>query len=243
MASLPQKGMTGENFKSWAVNSINQLIDYLNAMRVRKGTGIEVSETPSGVVISLAKPQNQTPQVASTGGGGTTYGIEATIDGSTASVALVEGGTSSRISLIPTAPVTMTAGANGELIIGSTASGGGIGAPDYSHKIDVLNYANSAGQWKSYNRDVWLLGIVTLFVKNTTTAPQINIDFRDGSTTIWNYILASLTGPISGDGLTVSSPVMLPVAANVSFRLTGGYPPGDNPNLSTEYFITVLATH
>lgn len=123
MASLPQKGTVGENFKAWVVPAVNQLIDYLNAMRVRKGPGIEVNETPSGVIVSLAKPQTQTPQVASTGGGGTTYGIEATIDGSTASVALVSGSTAGPVSVVPEEYITISGGTNNTLFIGTTTSG------------------------------------------------------------------------------------------------------------------------
>ena len=132
MPSLPRKARNGDDFKSYTTSAINKLIDYLHSMRPKDSPDIKVKESASGVMFELANRPKMTPQVASTGGGGTTYGIEATIDGSTASVALVEGGTASSVSIVPTAPITLSIGVGGELIIGSTASGGGFGPPDFS---------------------------------------------------------------------------------------------------------------
>lgn len=158
MPSLPRKARKGDDFKSYTVSAINKLIDYLHAMRPKDGPDIKVHETASGVQFDLAEKPKMTPQVASTGGGGTTYGIEATIDGSTASVALVEGGTASSVSIVPTAPITLSIGAGGELIIGSTASGGsGFGKPNWSNNILHI----SPGTAYSYQYDAWLAGSVS----------------------------------------------------------------------------------
>lgn len=218
------------------VNFINSLVlhgdnQYLAVTHDKNGTTIR----PTTALIDVLNRAG-TPPAA--GGGGSSYGIEATIDGSTASIALVEGGTASSISLIPTAPVTLTARSNGELIIGSTASGGGIGYPNYSSLITTLDYTN-AGSWISYNQDVWLVGIVQLFVSNSTSTAQITLEYQPGG---FQYILGQLTGPISGDGLSVSYPVMLPVKANTSFRFLAGYPPGAYSTISTDFYIKVLAT-
>ena len=118
---------------------------------------------------------------------GTTYGIEATIDGSTASIALVEGGTASSLSLIPTAPVTLTVGANGELIIGSTASGGGFGPPDFS-ATPIEIQGNTPVVAASH---CWLWGDVCLG----------GSDILNGSVTlVLNITGSSVTKELLGDG-------------------------------------------
>ena len=72
MASLPRKGITGDNLKKWVVETVNGLIDYLHSHRVRPGNGIRVDETPSGVVVSLAdRPAPSVVQISGgTSGGG-----------------------------------------------------------------------------------------------------------------------------------------------------------------------------
>ena len=62
MASLPQKSTSGNNLKQWLIRSIEGLIDYLSATRVRPGYGISVEETPSGTVISLKNRPASVPQ-------------------------------------------------------------------------------------------------------------------------------------------------------------------------------------
>lgn len=68
MASLPKKGVKGANLRKWLIDSIEQVIDYLHSTRVRPGEGIMVKETPSGVIVSLAKKSTSTVN-NSTGGG------------------------------------------------------------------------------------------------------------------------------------------------------------------------------
>lgn len=74
MASLPAKGVKGANLRKWLIDSINGLIDYLHASRVRPGDGIMVKETPSGVIVSLAKKATAGAN-NSTGGGGAASGL------------------------------------------------------------------------------------------------------------------------------------------------------------------------
>lgn len=65
------------------------------------------------------------------GGGGGTYGVEAVIDGTTASVNLVPGGSVTSISVVPGTNVSISGGSNGELIFGANVPGGGGGDPSY----------------------------------------------------------------------------------------------------------------
>lgn len=123
MPSLPRKARNGDDFKSYTTSAINKLIDYLHAMRPKDSPEIKVKESASGVMFELANRPKMTPQVASTGGGGTTYGIEATIDGSTASVALVSGSTAGPLSVVPEEYITISGGTNNTLFIGTTTSG------------------------------------------------------------------------------------------------------------------------
>jgi len=74
MPSLPQKAVKGANFKTWAVDSINKLIDYLSSTYIQVGQGLKINRTPSGLVIELAKPAKET-QNNTTGGGGTSSGL------------------------------------------------------------------------------------------------------------------------------------------------------------------------
>lgn len=78
MASLPRKGITGDNLKKWVVDTVNGLIDYLHSHRLRPGYGINIQETPSGVVVSLAKKETSVQNVqitGSTGGGSAVIGF------------------------------------------------------------------------------------------------------------------------------------------------------------------------
>ena len=146
MATLPNKGQVGQNLKGWVVDAVNRLIDYLAASRVRPGPGISVEETPSGVVVSLAKPKPGVPQVAAAGGGGgTSYGLSASVSGSTASFALVPNGSLSAFNLIAGSSVTLSAGTNpNEVVVSSTGgSGGGFSSAVYMNTGVVLLSASS----------------------------------------------------------------------------------------------------
>ena len=77
MASLPRKGVKGENFKVWAVDSINKLIDYLSSPYLQNGKGIAIRRTPSGTIIELEKPSTSVSQSAGGGGGTVESGLVA----------------------------------------------------------------------------------------------------------------------------------------------------------------------
>lgn len=80
MASLPKKGIKGTNFKVWAVETLNALIDYLHGARVKPGYGISVRETPSGTIVELAK--KEAPTINNIAGGGA-YGVTGFLNPST----------------------------------------------------------------------------------------------------------------------------------------------------------------
>lgn len=54
---------SGESFKGRVVETLNEIIDTLDARRIRGGPGVRVCESPSGITISAERP-------ASSGGGG-----------------------------------------------------------------------------------------------------------------------------------------------------------------------------
>ena len=86
---IPTKIQHGDKVISTVYAKINGIIDYLNASRVKPGTGIRVQETPSGTVVSSV-PNSVTPPQLNTGGSGAT-GIQSEVSGGTASVTLVGG--------------------------------------------------------------------------------------------------------------------------------------------------------
>ena len=141
MASLPQKSTSGNNLKQWLIRSIEGLIDYLSATRVRPGYGISVEETPSGTVISLKNRPAAAP-VSLSGGTTSTADIEGgtgiLVTGSTTKTisANIEGGTD----------IEITGGTGGDpLVVSYTGSGGGGGGglcfPDYS----ALSVSSASG--------------------------------------------------------------------------------------------------
>jgi len=118
MPSLPRKARNGDDFKSYTTSAINKLIDYLHSMRPKDSSDIKVKESASGLMFELANRPAKTPQVISVGGGGAS-GLVATVSGNTASVA-VSG--SSPLSIVAGDNISITGGANGEVIIGAGSS-------------------------------------------------------------------------------------------------------------------------
>ena len=73
---IPDKAQHGANFKQWTVDTLNAIIDYLNASRLRNSPDIFVDETPSGTLVKL-NPRAKAPiiQQIIQQGGGTTIGF------------------------------------------------------------------------------------------------------------------------------------------------------------------------
>jgi len=196
------------------------LVRFMNSLLLRgDGRYFAVTHTTEGTTIkptpALIQALERTGGAApAAGGGGTTYGIEATIDGSTASVALVEGGTASSISLVPTAPVTLTAGTDGELIIGATFSGGGFGAPNYADNNQVQV---PFGTVTSVSYDGWIVGYIAYDYTSYGLHYQIEVG-------LLTYVVGY--GWSQDPNFYQFAPVCIPVPANVSFQLNGSG--GDN---------------
>ena len=125
MASLPKKGIKGTNFKAWAVETLNALIDYLHGARVKPGYGISVRETPSGTIVELAKKEAPTINNNIGGGGGVAQNISATVSGNTATVAL--SGSTSSVEVVGGSNVSITGNTNGQVVV--SATGGTAGYP------------------------------------------------------------------------------------------------------------------
>ena len=60
---IPTKIQHGEKVISTVFEKINGIIDYLNASKLRKSSGIDVRETPSGTVLELVQKSVTTPQL------------------------------------------------------------------------------------------------------------------------------------------------------------------------------------
>ena len=208
------------------------LVRFMNSLLLRgDGRYFAVTHTTEGTTIkptpALIQALERSGGAApSAGGSGTTYGIEAVIDGSTASIALVEGGTASSISLIPTAPVILTAGANGELIIGSTASGGGFGPPNYSDNNPI---SVSFGTATTVGYDGWIVGYIAYDYDSYGCEYHIFIGTTD-------FVIGA--GWSQNPDYFCYVPVCLPVPANQTFQLNSSA--GDYLTLNQLYFVHTL---
>ena len=162
---IPDKAQHGANFKQWTVDTLNAIIDYLNASRVRPGPGIMVDETPSGTLLKLdPRARGTTIQQIITGGTASTtpQEITATIDGGTASISLT-GGTES-INLVEGSNVTIQEGDPGEIIISATGGTGGtnIFFPDYAETPYPGNDPIASDTPITTLQDMWLIGYAGL---------------------------------------------------------------------------------
>ena len=215
MASLPQKSTSGNNLKQWLIRSIEGLIDYLNATRIRPGYGIDVRETPAGTEISLKDMKTAVP-CSIQKNAGTASGLTATVSGGTATVA-ISGSTA--LVIEPGANIQISGGTNGELIISATGGGGVIGFPDYS-KFDTAEYISLVNQQvtKTYAYPIWLIGEAA---KNTGSDMSCTITIDIGGKTI--DLLSVSIGTTTLYGYVV--PVCIPIPANTTFTLTasGGF--------------------
>lgn len=223
MVSLPRKGEKGQNFKSWAVDSINKLIDYLSdGTYLRKGDGISVERTPSGIIIGLEKKGESISQ-SFANDGGTLQDISATVTGGTASLAL--SGSTSSVNFVGTGAVTISGNTNtGNIEINATGGSGTVGFPDLLTGSTVsggTNYPVASDSWlvghvgiygdTSLNYPTNLSGYVDLKVSLTATPSQSN--------TFELYCNQGLY-QVSYSGLNEWFPVCVPIKAGYTIRLT-----------------------
>ena len=207
------------------------LVRFVNSLRLRgDGRYFMVSRNLGGTTIqpstALLQALDRPGGAAPSAGGGTTYGIEATIDGSTASVALVPGSTVTSLSLVPTAPVTLTAGADGELIIGATVSSGGFGPPNYADDNQVQV---PFGTITSFSYNGWIVGYVTYDYNSYGVEYLIQVDTTD-------FYIGF--GWSQDTDYLCHTPVCIPVPANQNFQLNSS---GGNYLLDNKlYFVHTL---
>jgi hypothetical protein len=203
---IPTKIQHGEKVISTVFEKINGIIDYLNASKLRKSSGIDVRETPSGTVLELVQksasaPQaQQSPAVAS--------GLEATVSGGTATVE-ISGSTA--LVIKPGANIQISGGTNGELII--SATGGSVGGlcPDLSNPIGNIDFdvAHAA-----YSYPVWLIG--SIGVESSVTENVVACSVIVGGNGVSVYDWSSSTPPTGK--LLVPFSFLIP--ANNTFELS-----------------------
>ena len=172
------------------VTFINSLVlhgdnQYLAVKHDMNGTTI----SPTTKLIEALNRAGTPPSA----GGGTTYGMQTAISGSTASVQLVAGGTASSFSLIPGPNVTIT-GTTSSITI--SASGGGSSAmsvPKYRGGSWISFEANQELYFPDSAQVEWVYG--TVYVSDWV---QSNIDDQ-GTAKIHIYPTGAHT---YGDGQT-----------------------------------------
>lgn len=141
---IPRLPASGENLKKYLMDTIKAILNYLHASRVRPGYGIDVRETPSGTIISLAKKQTSEASSSSSSGGGTTQNLSATVSGSTATVAL--SGSTSSVEIVGTGDVQVSGGSNRIVLSGA-------GFPVWRN----LSYQQITPTWTQDDMDPYIL--------------------------------------------------------------------------------------
>lgn len=216
MASIPRKSVKGANLKKWLVDTIDAILDYLHASRIRPGYGIAVDETPTGTIVRLAgTPSSNAP--VSTGGGGTTgaTGIESSVSGGTASITLT-GGTGS-VNLVGTGSVTISGNTNtGNIEINSSGGTSAVGFPNYQNSIVERGDVDLSGSTYSYNYPVWLIGNVGAS-SDENDQVRFGLDLWLGTSPNQERVGISNTANDYTFQGTITTFVCLPIPANTPF--------------------------
>ena len=239
MVSLPRKGEKGQNFKSWAVDSINKLIDYLSdGTYLRKGDGISVERTPSGIIIGLEKKGESISQ-SFTSDGGTLQDISATVTGDTASLAL--SGSTSSVNFVGTGAVTISGNTNtGNIEINATGgtSTASLGFPDYSSGMAVSGGTTYGG----YATDGWLIGDVTSPNSAYATGDcECIVTLNGNGFSALSIVLLNTIGLTNFQNYAgvITNPVFLPIPANVSFNINPSVVSGQDATLNLRYYACI----
>ena len=217
---IPTKIQHGDKVISTVYAKINGIIDYLNASRVKPGTGIRVQETPSGTVVSSV-PKTVTPPQLNTSDSGAT-GIESDVTGGTASIVLA-GGTGS-VNFVGTGAVTISGNTNtGNIEINATGGTGTAGFPDL-----ITGTTVSSGTNYPVSADSWLIGHVGLYAGSGNYPAHLSgyVDLKVSATatpslsnTIELYCNQGLY-EVAHSGLNEWFPVCIPIKAGYTIRLT-----------------------
>lgn len=213
---IPSKIQHGEKVIGTVFEKINGIIDYLNASKLRKSSGIDVRETPSGTVLELVQksasaPQaEQNPAVAS--------GLEATVSGDGTATVAISGSTA--LVIKPGANIQISGGTNGELIISATGgTSGTTGFPDYSNEVVPYSTVDINGSTYSFAYPVWVIG-------NIGITPDGNNQMR-GNLSLWvgnspnqkRFSVLLMNGDFSSDSYMdqAGNFICLPIPANTPF--------------------------
>lgn len=220
MPSLPRKSSKGANFKTWTVDTVDALIEYFNSNWIQAGKGISVRRTASGVVIGLAKTPPVPPVKLTTGGGGSTQDIYATVSGGTAFVML--SGSTSAAKFVGTGAVTISGNTNtGNIEINATG-GSGIGAPDYLHPTVARGSVSLRTSYGPYASPAYLVGSIASVVEQVAGDDYLRgdlyADFASGGSSSRVY-LASFDIPTTDPDASISAPVFLVIPSGATVTL------------------------
>lgn len=224
---IPTKIQHGDKVISTVYAKINGIIDYLNASRVKPGTGIRVQETPSGTVV-FSVPNSVTPPQLNAGGSGAT-GIESDVTGGTASIMLT-GGTGS-VNFVGTGSVVISGNTNtGNIEINATGGTSGvIGFPNYALPLEYRNVAMNTNY--SYNVPVWVIGEVHSVILENELRGDLFVDITAGTHTTRIYLFDVYDSTLATE--RAASPITLPIPANYTFRFGSVT---DDPDLDVSIF-------
>lgn len=221
MSSLPQKSIKGAVFKTWAISSIDKLIDYLSGTFIRGGKGIAVRRFAGVTIIELEKQPEQVQQNAT--GGGATQDISATVSGNTASIGL--SGSTATVELVGTGDVTITGNTNGQIEFNATGgTPSGIGAPNYANPIVDRGSVALRTPYGNYANVAYLVGAVVSVIESVGGDDYLRGDvFADitikGNTSSSRVYLASFDVPTTDASASISSPVFLIIPSGATVTL------------------------
>lgn len=237
MSSLPQKSIKGAVFKTWAIQSIDKLIDYLSGTFIRGGKGISVRRSAGVTIIELEKQPEQVQQNAT--GVGATQDISATT-GNNPSIEL--SGSTSSVQFVGTGDVTISGNTNGQIEIGvSGGTEGGMPWPDWDRLVGnpiSLSWTSGSPMVASHivPQNAWLkLDFAPVFNLNSAAGYQGHIIFdvdADGEE-IYRYdkiVETDNTKLYIDDEHTQMIPVK--AGALLSFAYTGSGAGDPTPSLS-----------
>ena len=178
--TLPRKGQTGQNFKNWAVSSINSLIEYLNAgLYLKNGPGILIDRTKSGIIISLEKPAPTAPQQL--GASGAVQDLSVSVTGNTAFIGL--SGSTATAQFVGTGSVEISGNTNGQIEIDVPGGSGGSAYPVWGNLVtqDIVP------TWTGDNMDSFVLANSGYLKINAYPTIQLN-DANNWAHEIYVYV-------------------------------------------------------
>lgn len=139
---IPSKIQHGEKVISTVFEKINGIIDYLNASKLRKSSGIDVRETPSGTVLELVQKSASAPQ--SQQSTAVASGLEATVSGGTATVGI--SGSTSSVEFVGAGGVTISGNTNGQVEINASGIPFPV-FPSYNIPLNGTSHVMTSNGW------------------------------------------------------------------------------------------------